>query len=81
MSRAAHLSRSQLGRVCIHYKESLPIKMLNINYVQECICFDLKTKSKRCTFVSLYRSSIQSADECEIFSKQINSDHGISYSK
>ena len=81
MSRAVHPSGSQLGRVCIHYKESLSIKMLNINYVQERICFNLKIKSKHCTIVSLYRSSIQSADECEIFSKQIKSDYGISYSK
>ena len=87
MSRAVHPSGSQLGRVCIHYKESLSIKMLNINYVQERICFNLKIKSKHCTIVSLYRSVInrsviiQSADECEIFSKQIKSDYGISYSK
>ena len=42
MSRADHPS----GGVCIYYKESLPIKMSNINYLQECICFDLKIGSK-----------------------------------
>ena len=52
MSRAVHPSGSQLGRVCIHYKESLSIKMLNINYVQERICFNLKINSKHCTIVS-----------------------------
>ena len=33
------------GGVCIYYKESMPIKMLIINYLQECICFDLKIGS------------------------------------
>ena len=37
MSRADHPSENWRGGVCIYYKESLPIKMLNINYLQECI--------------------------------------------
>ena len=67
MSRADHPSGNQHGGVCIYYKESLPIKMLNINYLQECICFDLKIGSKLCTIVSLYRSLSQSADEFDNF--------------
>ena len=46
MSRAVHPSGNQRGGVCIYYKKSLPIKMLNINYLQECICFNLKIGSK-----------------------------------
>ena len=42
MCRADHPSGNQRGGVCISYKESLPTKMLKINYIQECICFDLK---------------------------------------
>ena len=67
MSRADHPSGNRRGGVCIYYKESLPIKMLNINYLQECICFDLKIGSKLCTIVSLYRSPSQSADAFENF--------------
>ena len=37
MSRADHLSENWRGGVCIYYEESLPIKMSNINYIQECI--------------------------------------------
>ena len=59
MSRADHPSGNRRGGVSIYYKESLPIKMLNINYLQECICFDLKILSKRCTVVSLYKSPHQ----------------------
>ena len=42
-------SENLRGEVYIYYKESFPIKMLNINYIQECICFDLKIGSKRYT--------------------------------
>ena len=56
MSRADHPSGNRRGGVCIYYKESLPIKMLNINYPQESICFDLNIGSKLCTTASLYRS-------------------------
>ena len=55
--------RNRRGGVCIYYEESLPIEMLNINYIHECICFDLKIGSKRCSIVSLYRSPSQSANE------------------
>ena len=78
MYRADHPSGNRRGGVCIYYKESLPIKMLIINYLQECIFFDLKIGSKLCTIVSLYRPPSQSADE---FFKQIKFDYGINYSK
>ena len=35
MSRANHPSGNRRMGVCIYYKVSLPIKMLNINYLQE----------------------------------------------
>ena len=34
MPRADHPSGNRRGGVCIYYKKSLPIKMLNINYLQ-----------------------------------------------
>ena len=72
MSRADHPSGNRRGGVCIYYKESLPIKMLNINYLQECICFDLKIRSKLCIIVSLYRPPSQSADEFNNFLNKLN---------
>ena len=72
MPRADHPSGNRRGGVCICYKESLPIKMLNINYLQECICFDLKIGSKLSTIVSLYRSPSQSADEFDNFLNKLN---------
>ena len=63
MSRANHPSGNRRVGVCIYYKVSLPIKMLNINYLQEGTWFDLKIESKLCTIVALYRLSGQSADD------------------
>ena len=72
MSRVDHPSRNRRGGNCIYYKESLPIKMLNINYLQECIYFDLKIESKLCTIASFYKSPSQSADEFGNFLNKLN---------
>ena len=65
MSLADQPSGNQRGGVFIYYKEPLPIKMLNINCLQECICFDLNIRSELYTIVSLYRSPSQSVNEFE----------------
>ena len=61
-----------MGGVSIYYKESLPIKILNSNYLQECISFNVKTGSKRYTIVSFYRSPSQSANEFENVLNKLN---------
>ena len=48
---------------------------LPLNYIQECICLNLKIGSKLCTIVSLrwwYRSPSQSANEFENFLNKLN---------
>ena len=72
MSCTDHPSGNRRGAVCIYYKESLPIKILNINYLQERSCFDQKIGSKLCTIVPLYRSPSQSAEEFENFLNKLN---------
>ena len=72
MFRADHPSGNRRGGVCIYYRESLPIKLLNVNYLKECICFDLKIGKKLCTIVALYRSPSQSLDEFENFLNNLN---------
>ena len=72
MIRADHPPGNRRGGVCIYYKESLPIKMLNIYYLQECICFDLKIGNKLCTITSLYRSPSETADEFDNFLNNLN---------
>ena len=55
MSGDDYLSGNRCGGECIYNKGFLLNKMLNINCLQECICFDLRIENKLCTIVSLYR--------------------------
>ena len=61
------------------YKNYLPLQVININYLNECIFFDIKLGYKICSSVLFYRSSSQSSDEFESFSK--NALTGISMIK
>ena len=44
------------GGVCLYYKTCLPLRVLDIQYLNKCINFELKICDKLCTFVALYRS-------------------------
>ena len=43
------------------------LRVLDIQYLNECINFELKIGDKLCTFVALYRSPNQSLDNFETF--------------
>ena len=40
--------------VCIYYKQSLALKILDIKYLQECIVFEVLIGNILCNFISLY---------------------------
>ena len=65
--RADHLSNTECGGVCIYFKESLPLRLYNVSYLNECICFEIMISNKLCNFISLYRPPSQSSDEFENF--------------
>ena len=48
-----------------NFRNSLPLKILNIRYLQESISFELQVGSKICKFVSLYRPPSQTSDDFE----------------
>ena len=58
--RADHPSNTKRGGVCIYYRNSFPLKILGLHYLQECINFEIMIGGKLCRFVSLYRSPNQS---------------------
>ena len=60
-----HPSNNKRGGVCIYYKSFSPFRILNVQYLQESICFELKIGDKTCNFLSLYRSPNQSQPEFE----------------
>ena len=66
--RADHQSNTKRGGVCIYYRNFLPLKLINIHYLNECVTFEIKLGDKICNFVSLYRSPNQSEDDFENFS-------------
>ena len=72
-----HPSNTKRGGVCLYYKCSLPLKVINVSYLQECINFEVKIGDKTRNFVSLYRSLSQTKDEFENFIKnlEINLEH------
>ena len=65
--RADHPSNTKRGSVCIYYRNSFPLKILNIQYLHECINFEIRIGGKLCGFVSLYCSPSQSQDDFESF--------------
>ena len=58
--------------VCVYYKESLPVRLRNISYLQECICFNFMISNKLCNILLLYRSPSQNRDEFENFINNLN---------
>ena len=65
--RSDHLSNTKPGGVCIYYKSSLALRVINIGYLHECLSFELQNGDKICNFVALYRSPSQSQDNFETF--------------
>ena len=51
--------------------ETLLLKVLDIQLLQECINFEIKIADKICNFISLYRSPSQSKDEFESFADNL----------
>ena len=50
--RSHHPSNSKIGGVAIYYKNFLPLKLIDVNYLNESILFKLQIGSKICNFIS-----------------------------
>ena len=50
----------------VYYKTCLPLRILDTQYLNKCITFELKIDEKLCTFAVLYRSPSQSQESIEI---------------
>ena len=69
--RADHASNSKRGRVCVYYKSSLALRLIDVHYLQECLIFEILIGGKSCNFISLYRSPSQSSDSFEEFADNL----------
>ena len=65
--RADHPSNNKRGGVCIFYRTNLPLRVLNISYLSECITFEISINNIVCCFIHLYRSPSQTQDEFQTF--------------
>ena len=63
--RKDHPSNTKREGVCIYYKGTLPFKLVNIKYLQECITFEIRIGRKCCKFICLYRFPSQTNDKFE----------------
>ena len=62
--RADHPSNNKRGGVCIFYRNNLPLGILIISYLSECIFFfKISIGNKICRFIHLYRFPSQTQDE------------------
>ena len=61
--RSDHPFNSKRGGVCIYYKNYLPIRIISVNYLSECINFEITIGNKICNIITLYRSPSQNQDD------------------
>ena len=65
--RADHLNNIKRAGVCIYYKESLPVRVINIPYIKEALLLEMNYNNKELIISVIYRSPSQSTDEFESF--------------
>ena len=71
MLRADHPSNNKRGGVCIFYRATLPLRILNISYLSECITFEISIGNQVCRFIHLYRSPSQIQEEFQTFTSNL----------
>ena len=65
--RADHPNDAKKAGVCIYYRESLPVSVLNILYLKEAVLLEMAQNNKK-IFVSIfYRSLSQANNEFKQF--------------
>ena len=60
-------TNTKRGGVCIYDHNSLPLKVIDIQFLNECINFEIRIGGKLCSFLFLYRSPSQTRDIFETF--------------
>ena len=65
--RMDHSLNTKTGGVCMYYKESLVVKMINISYLQECLLCQVMIDNIRGCIALIYRSPSQNSLEFQHF--------------
>ena len=65
--RSDNPTNTKRGGVCIYYHNFLPLKVIDIQLLNECINSEIRIGGKLCSFLCLYRSPSQTRDIFETF--------------
>ena len=65
--RADHPDDTKRGRVCIYYKESVPVKTINLPYFKEALLLEMSYNKNKVIVSVIYRSPSQTNDEFGLF--------------
>ena len=65
--RADNPNNIKRGGVCIYYRDSIPVKIIKLNTLNECLVCELSLGSHRVCLVSIYRTRSQSSNEYDTF--------------
>ena len=60
-------ANTKRGGVCIYYLNSLPLKVIDIQFLNECWNFEIRIGGNLCSFLCLYRSPSQTRDIFDTF--------------
>ena len=75
--RVDHPDNIKRGGVCIYYKESLPVRVINLPYLKEALLLEMTDNNKKIIVSIIYRSPSQNNSEFNSFlssSEQLLSD-------
>ena len=65
--RADYPTNTKRSGICIYYHNFLPLKVIDIQFLNEYINFEIRTGEKLCSFLCLYRSPSQTGDIFKTF--------------
>ena len=65
--RADHSSHNKRGGVCIYYRESLAVQLVETNCLSKCLLCEVSINNKKSNVAVLYRSPSQNSLEFDNF--------------
>ena len=68
---AGNPNNTKRGGVCIYYLNSLLLKVLDVQFLNECVNFEINIGGKMCNFLCLYRLPSETWDIFETFADNL----------
>ena len=76
-----HPSNDKRSGVCVYFKSSLPIQILSISMLHECINLEIRIYDKLCNLICLYKSTSKNMEEFETFLKNFELNPKLIFTK